>query len=332
MSVSSTAGDAAAGPVDTTDRVAPQTTLALSIAEGKWLLRHPVLLAGAALGALLSIQPWLAGEPAQDWETQNYLTFLLGWAPLYFAALGTANLAALRERETTTAEMFRSCPTRYNQRTLALLSAGLVPTALAAVLAAIQLRVIAKAGGITVGDRLVRLTPTVVEMALVPATTAAAFACGVALARTVRSRAFGAILAAVATYMFFAGFWLFGWFPAYFVTPYVTSLRSLDLGENLTVEERTNTGALGAPIYDIGTGHWSVLVRDVAIVGWHITYLIGLALLLTAYAIWRSGHDRRIRWLLLPGAVLAIGGLALHMATLGGPFAWWELVHGLEGL
>jgi hypothetical protein len=332
MSVSSTAGGAVADPVVTTERVGPQTMLALSIAEGKRVLRHPVLLAGAALAALLSIQPWLGGEPAQDWETQNYMTFLLGWAPLYFAAFIAANTAALRERETTTAEMFRSSPTRYSERTLALMAAGLVPTALAAALAATQLSVIAEAGGITVGDQLVRVTPTVVEMALVPAITAAAFASGVALARTVKSRAFAAILGVVTIYALTLMFWVFGWFPGYFLIPYATSLRRLDLGENLTVDELTKTHGLGAPIYDAGTGHWSVLVRDIATVGWHNVYLTGLALLLTAYAIWRSGHDRRIRWLLLPGAVLAAGGLALHMTAMGGPFAWWDLVHGLEGL
>jgi hypothetical protein len=190
------------------DRVTPATMLALSIAEAKRLLRHPVLLAGAALGAWLSIRLWQQGEPVQDWETQNYTIFLLGWAPLYLAAFIVANTAALRERETTTAEMFRSTPTRYAERTLALLAAGLAPTTLAAMLAAIQLGTIAHAGGITVGNQLVQLTPTVVEMALVPATTATSFAFGVALARTVRSRAFGAILAGIATLHFLR--WVLG--------------------------------------------------------------------------------------------------------------------------
>jgi hypothetical protein len=46
------------------DRVAPKTRLALSIVEAKRLLRHPVLLAGAALATVGSIQPLLGGEPA----------------------------------------------------------------------------------------------------------------------------------------------------------------------------------------------------------------------------------------------------------------------------
>jgi hypothetical protein len=304
--------------------------LALSIVEAKRLLRHPVLLAGAALAAVWTIQPWLHGEPAQpaDYETQTYTIFLLTWAPLYFAAFIAANTAALRERETTTAEMFRSSPTRYAERTLALLGAGLVPTTVAATLVVIHRSVIADAGGITVGNQAVRLTPTVVEMALVPATTAAAFACGVALARTLRSRTLAAIVGAIATW-FFLGFWIFGWFPAWFLAPYATSLRAADLGQELTGDELTRAHMLSAPTYDADWGHWSVLIRDVELVGWHNIYLMGLALLLAAYAVRRSGRDRRVYLLLLPGAILTIGGLALHMATFGGPFDWGAAVHGL---
>jgi hypothetical protein len=326
MSASTTA---VALPIVEADRVAPATILALSLAEAKRLLRHPVLLVGATLAAWLSIRSWGHGESVQDWETQNYTIFLLTWAPLYLAVFIAANTTALRERESTTAEMFRSTSTRYSERTLALLAAGLVPTALAVVLAAIQLGIIAHAGGITVGNQAVQLTPTVVEMAIVPATTAVAFTLGVALARTVRSRAFGAILAGTATYVFFAGFWLFYWFPGYFLAPYSTSLRTVDLGQDLTVDELTGLQIVNAPSYH-EEARWQVLVRDTHLVGWHNVYLIGLALLLAAYAVRRSGRDRRARWLLLAGATLTISGLALHMTTLGGPFTWWGSIHGLE--
>jgi hypothetical protein len=310
------------------DRVPPKTILALSIAEAKRLLRHPVLLAGAALGSWLSIQPWLHGEPIQDWPTQNYEVFLISWAPLYVAAFIAANAAALRERETTTAEMFRSTPTRYTERTIALLAAGLAPTTLAAMLAAIQLGAIAQAGGITVGNQLLSVIPSAVEMALVPATTAVAFACGVALARTIRSRVFGVTIAAVGTYVFFVMFWLSVWMPAYFLTPYATSLRAVGLGQELVVGDLTKLQIVNAPVYDYDWSRWSVVIRDVDLVGWHNVYLIGLALLLSAYAVRRSGRDWRVRRLLLPGVALTIGGLALHMANFGGPFDWgW--VHGL---
>jgi hypothetical protein len=77
-------------------------------------------------------------------------------------------------------------------------------------------------------------------------------------------------------------------------------------------------------------GRFQVLVRDIHPVGWHDVYLAGLALLLAAYALWRSGRDRPVRWLLLPGAALTIGGLALQMAAIGGPFDWWRALWALE--
>jgi hypothetical protein len=246
-------------------------------------------------------------------------------APLYLAAFIVANTAALRERETTTAEMFRSAPARYRERILALLIAGLVPATLAAILAAIHWGVIALAGGFIVGDKGVQLTPAAAEMALVPATAAAAFACGVALARTIRSRAFGAILAAVATYLFFATFWAFGFFPGYFLAPYSTAQRAVDLGQQLTRSDLTGVQPLSYPTYY--QGRFQVLVRDIPPVGWHDVYLAGLALLLAAYALWRSGRDRRVGWLLLPGAALTIGGFALQLAAFGGPFGWWQALH-----
>jgi hypothetical protein len=279
----------------------------------------------------MAVHPAVARRPTRPrLGNANYETFLLPWAPLYLAAFITANTAALRERETTTAEMFRSTPTRCRERTLALLAAGLIPITLATVLAAIHLSVIAQTGGITVGNQAVKLTPTVAEMALVPATTAAAFASGVALARTVRSRTVGVVFGAITTWLTLM-FWVFAWFPAYFLAPYTTSLRSVGLGQDLTVDELTNLQTVNAPSYH-EEARWQVLVRDTQLVGWHNLYLIGLALLLAAYAVRRSGRLRRARWLLLPGAMLAMGGLARHMAAMGGPFAWWDLVHGLEGL
>jgi hypothetical protein len=100
----------------------------------------------------------------------------------------------------------------YRERTLALLGAGLVPTALGTALAVVHLAVIADAGGITVN--YVPVTPSVAEMAQVPAITAASFAAGVAVARTIKHRAAGLLWGAIATYLFL-GFWMLPWFPVW---------------------------------------------------------------------------------------------------------------------
>jgi hypothetical protein len=227
-------------------------------------------------------------------------------------------MAALRERETSTAEMFSAAPIGYRERTLALLAAGLVPTALAGALAALQLGVIVDAGGITVYD--MRLTPSVIEMGLVPAITATSFASGVALARTIRSRTVGVVWGAVATYTLFLMYWVLAWFPASFVHPYSTALRAVDLGTTRPAVEWTKD-LLPMDLLPPDPWHpnWWTVERDVGIVGWHIAYLAGITLLLAAYAVRRSGPERRVRWMVVSGAVLTIAGLALQMAAFGIP-------------
>jgi hypothetical protein len=304
--------------------VAATTILTLSVVEGKRLLRNPVLLAGAACGVALTILRYGEGEPAQPWDSFNYTALSLYWAPLYLGAFVAANMAALRERETTTAETFRASPVSFSERTLALLGAGLVPTALATVLSALYLGVIAGAGGATVHGA--RLTPSIIEMALIPAITATSFVSGVALARMIGSRTVGVIWGSFATFTLYYIGWIWGWFPAYFVTPYATSLRAVPLGTAISADAREQWDPIPPDEHHpIG---WAI-ERDVGIVGWHIAYLAGVTLLLAAYAVRRSGPDRRIRWMLVSGAVLTIAGLALQMAAFGLPLS---MPQGLPGL
>jgi hypothetical protein len=277
-------------------------------------LVNPALLAGAALGVALAIPPWLNGEPKQTWLAENYEQLTLYWAPLYLGAFLAANMAALRERDTTTAEMFRASPVRYCERTLALLGAVVVPTVLAAVLAWVQLSVISDAGGITV--HRTRLTPSPIEMALVPAITAVSFISGVAVARTVRSRTVGAVGGASATFLLFFMYWLLNWLPAYFLHPYLTALGTVDLGTSLAEGERQQWDPI--PPGELHPNWWAI-ERDVSLVGWHILYLGGVALLIAAYAVRRSGRDLRVRWVFVPGAVATIAGMTLQIAAFGLP-------------
>jgi hypothetical protein len=318
--MSGTSAPAAPPAAPPPDRVAVHTVLALSVVEGKRLLRHPALLAGLAGGAVFALGIWRNGEPLQAWEGQNYEMFLLYWAPLYLGAFLAANTAALREGGRTTAEMFAPAPTRYPERTLALLIAGLVPTLIAAILASVHLQIIRNAGGITLN--FIQVVPSPVEMALVPATTAASFAGGVAFARTIKSRTIAAAVGAVAAYALYLMYWAFGWFPAYFLVPYATARREVDLGETASLTEQDQWVVAYPP--DEYHSHWWAITRNTDIVGWHVVYLLGVTLLLAAYAVRRSGRDFRVKWLLLGGALLAAVGLALQMAAAGGPFGWWD--------
>lgn len=303
-------------------RVGRRTILALAAAEATRLARDPLLLLAAILSAVLAIAPWLDGHPHQAWSTQTY-THLAGFAlPLYFAAFVVANLAATRERESTTAETFRSTPTRPAERTVALLLAGIVPVGITTAIATAQLAFIASAGGIEVGDQaaFVTVTPTLIEALLAPAITATAYTGGLAVARTVQSPAVGVVTGGAATYLLTFLYWMYGWFPGYFLAPYATALRRIDLGRDVSPTESSTWDMLHAPnAYD---PNWYGITREVDRLGWHIVYLVGIATLLAAYAIRRSGRDPRAAWLLGAGLALTITGVALQLITHRGPFPW----------
>jgi hypothetical protein len=295
--------------------------LSLAATEGRHMARHPLLLL-AVVACLLFGLPWLHGEPAQNWSTQSYVDFGHVGIPVYFAAFVLGNLAALRERPSTTAEMFTGVPTSYAQRTRAILLAGVVPTAASVLVVTAYQALVIRAGGITVGDQVetVRLTPTVLELALVPAITATSFTAGVAFARTVRSRVTGVMIGTLLTGAFFVGYWLWSWFPAYFLAPYTSGLRrETSLGPALSTDEARATMLFGPDEYNTT---WWVLVREADRVGWHIAYLLGVSLLLAEYALRRSGRDRRVPVLLTLGALLVVAGLVGQLAGHGGPFPW----------
>lgn len=300
---------------------------ALARVESRRLLRSPVLLASGVLAAYASWSGWWDGrEPAQDWGTQNYDALFLGAVPLYLAAFLVAGAAALRERGVTTAELFRTTPVPWADRTQALLLAGLVPAALAAVVALGEWALIRRAGGVTLGmppDTAV-VQPTLLEALHVPVLAFAAFCAAVALARTVRSRAVGAVLGTFGTVAFLLAEWAWQWFPAVLLAPADTALRRPVLGPEVDAAESARYSVLLPP--DQYTPSWSGLERDLLLSGGHTLYLLGIAVVLAAYAVRRSGGDRRTRRGLAAGLVLAGAGLGLQLVALDGAYTWWRQV------
>jgi hypothetical protein len=263
----------------------------LAAAEGRRMARNPLLLVALAVGLLFCL-PWLNGEPHQDWSTENYADIGLVSLPVYLAAFLLGNLAALRERPSTTAEMFSTVPTDYAQRTRAILLAGIAPIAASTLVIAVYDLLVLRAGGITVVGT--QLRPTAFELALGPAITASSFAAGVAIARTIRSRVIGVILGTILTEVVLT-YWLFSWFPAYFLAPYTSGLRHTSVG---------------------------LVIREPDRVAWHVAYLLGVAALFAGYALRRSGKDPRIRHLLVVGGLLVVAGLVGQIVVHGGPFSW----------
>jgi hypothetical protein len=309
------------------EQAAGAAILRLAMLEAKRLLRHPVLLVGAVWGSWYSLWPWRYGEPAQPWSTANYSALSLTWAPLYVTTFVVANLAALREGPSTTAELFRCVPTRYSQRTAALLVAGFAPVALTGLLCVTQLALITRAGGVTIGDPpgSGKITPTPAEVALPALIAAMSFAAGVAVARTVRSRLLGAVGGIVGGGLYFTGYWIWARFPTYFVVPNAVAVRRDIAHPHQTLwdaEVPFLYAPTGGPNADYNP-NWYALIRDLDGFGWHLVYLTGVTLLLTGYALRRSGYDPRVSWVLSIGAVLVTAGIAFQLVAHSGPFPWW---------
>jgi hypothetical protein len=286
------------------------------------MARNPLLLGAVAAGLLFCL-PWLDGEPGQTWSTQLYTQVGLVASPIYFAAFVLGNVTAMRERSATTAELFSGVPTSYMGRTLAILLAGAVPTAASVVVITVHQTLVIRAGGITVGDQptLIRLTPTVLELALVPAITASSYTAGVALARTIQSRVVGVMLGTILCGLQFMLYWMWAWFPAYFLAPYTGALRrDTRIGPQLSAAEVSSTMLIAPDGYNPS---WWVLVREADRVGWHVLYLIGVTVLLAGYVLRRGGRDPRVRHLLGVGVVLVLAGLIGQLAVHGGPFPWF---------
>ena len=303
----------------------PRAVTALARVEVRRAVRSPVLLGGAVLAACTSWSAWWGGtEPAQDWSTQNYSQLFLGAAPLYLAAFLLANWAALREIEPTTEELLHTTAVPRWGRTLAVLLAGLVPASYGAVVALVEWLLVRRAGGITLGSASGALVvpPTLLEALHVPA-LALAFSCaGVAVARTIRSRAVGSLLGAFGTVMVLS-YWLLAWFPAVLFSPTAAFLQGRRLGSELDPAEAARWTVVEPPgEYD---PQWYGAERDLLLSAGHTTYLVGAAVLLGAYALWRSGRDRRTRWGLAVGVVLALAGISLQLVSFDG-VRWLEPV------
>jgi hypothetical protein len=109
--------------------------------------------------------------------------------------------------------------------------------------------------------------------------------------------------------------------------PYASPLTPIDLGRGLTAQQVPDDVPLQFPTtYD---DHWYRLVLQEDRVLWHGCYLIGVTVLLTAYACWRSGPDRRTRWIAVVGLLLAAAGCAGQVIAWGGELRWFEQARSL---
>jgi hypothetical protein len=254
---------------------------ALARIEGRQLLRHPVFLVGLALSSLYFLRAGEGMVPTFVGST------CWGFFPLSGSVLIAANLAATRSRRDGTEDLYRSVPhprsTRVAGQLLGLL--WTLPVAGALIAAAYLSDTFffnhADAG---------LYTPTSVELAYGPVMVVAFGTIGMLAARVAPSPIIGplmivAIFEAVPSEGDSWGAWLLPlWYDM------VASGSSIQCVPGGTVP---------------GCG---LIFRHLPGIGWHLSYLIGVALLAGAAALVR---ERRR----LPFAVLAVLAAALAVTT-----------------
>ncbi len=148
------------------------TVVALARVEGRRLLRHPFILAGAALPVAVSFLSILFLDEA---DADGYAwSLLVPMMPFAAAVLVAVNLAALRGRRDAADELYRSLPASARARTAAHLVSLTWALAATALIAAIGVLVFMSKGG---------PPPSVLQAVIAPAIVALCGALGLALAR-----------------------------------------------------------------------------------------------------------------------------------------------------
>lgn len=263
--------------------------LALARVEGRRLLRHPIVLAGAALGAIFAVTFADAADIGGDY----FLLVGPALLPLAVATLIAVNLAALRSRRSDTGDLYTSLAARAEVRTMAHLVSIAWPVALAAALVAAGFVYLGAAGGLVVDPEGRRAVPSLYELAQGPAAVAALGVLGLALAR---------------------------WVPYLPVAP-VLSVGLLALELPLTTWNIQDAKAWFAPVVNPAVSAegsswpcssdqgWPCVLERFASgsVGWHLLYLAGAAAVLAALA-WLRHASR-------PQAALAVAAAGAATAA-----------------
>jgi hypothetical protein len=273
-------------------------------------LRAPVLWLGAAASAALTWLPLLDGTaPAVTQPEDPFLR--LDWAvgPLFLAAFVVANWAALRERPETTAELFSPTPARRWERTAGLLAAAAVPAGLALLVQGVQYVLLLRTDGVPVGAGpwTSTLDPTPLELLNAPLAAGCAFAGGVAVARLVGSRTFGAVAGFLAFCVPYVVPGMLATAPLGLVAFSRSAVSTADLGAEVSAAEATRWPAIYPPQPEESA--FVGLDRNLGAFGLHLLVALGLALALAGVALARSDADRRSRPVLVTGLVLVAGGV-----------------------
>ena len=292
------------------------TIVALARVETGRLLRHPAFLVG--LAATLAAELVRSGEGS--WAGQRYYMATVEWAYLWIGTLVAAALVAGRQRMLGDADLFPATPVGCGDRVLATALALSGPVLVGAAAVAVVAFVNVQEGGFVFGEEPYSraIDPPPVEWVQPVLLVAFAGVVGIAIAQLRKGRLGVLIVAAVATYMFGAGVWMFQTHPFRVLHPFMFPSYERKLPADFSP---VGWGAGDAPLLAPGeyNSTWREVHFDPTALGWHLLYLAGLILL----AVWGArraadrGEPASPRWLLLAGVpLLVVGGLA-QMLTAG---------------
>lgn len=299
------------------------TVAALARAEIARTARSPLLWLGAA------------GSVAAAWYVSTDGTFTEGrpvtdgyalweWAviPLALAAFLVGDWAALRERPSTTAELFSNTPARRWERTVGVLAAATVPAVLALLVTVGQWAAVLAQGGARLGEGRwsSALTPTPLELLGAPLSVACAFVAGVTTARLVRSRSVGAVLGFLGWVVLYPSYWIWFYAPFGLFAVSRSAVVVEDLGRDPSAAELARWDAADPP--GALQESWIGADRDLGFYAAHLTYLLGAVVLLAGIALARSGPDRRTRPVLAAGLALVVLGVAGQAVLDEGARSW----------
>ena len=267
---------------------------ALARIEGRHLLWHPVFLVGFALSSLYFIR-------ANEGMVQTFVgTACWGFFPLAASALIAAYLAATRSHRDGVEDLYRSLPhprsTRIAGQLLGLLWTLPVAGALIGAAYLSDAFIFTHTGAHQLAGRALPLpTPTSIELACGPVLVVTFGAIGILVARVARTPIGGplmivAIFAAQVPAWNSGGDSWDGWL--------------LPMWNDVVVASGTSNPCEPG---NVGPG-CGVILRHLPGIGWHLSYLMGVALLASAGALVRE--QRR-----LPFAVLAVLAAALAVTT-----------------
>ncbi|CAN5829824.1 hypothetical protein BH24ACT5_BH24ACT5_03300 [soil metagenome] len=282
------------------DRVAPGSIRQLAHIEAARSLRRISIWAGAALTVVI-----LAGETTADWSGGSYIEKLpQSFMPIILGAFIAALRTGWRDRRHDVSE---SAPLDPNDRAAARLAGMALPVLLTVVIVigfAVTSRI---EGGFWIGDsprRTDTALHSIAELLQPPLVVAFAVALGVAIGRArARLSITLAIIAGMALFTMFPGYWLWNIPPVHAFTPVQTQPLVIDLDAATSIDQIPADWFVE---FDGNQPTTRQLVHQPTILG-HTLYLVGLTALAAGLAL-RASRGRRLA--ALGGAVAVVGIVA----------------------